>query len=689
MFKLPRALIVGLLAAISLQAADTHSNRRPARNASEGELNQAAAQANADPVAFKKFARLSPHVHLDAANRAHVICQALPASGQIGPDTTPFTGTATFPPAQTFLLHSRPGAAKVIYLDFKGHVTTGTPWNNSGTAGASFTTPPFDLDGNPAAFSDAELAAVQEIWKRVAEDYAPWEVDVTTEDPGEEALRRTSTGDLQYGVRCVIGGSSTQWLGAAAGGVAYIGTFGGIVAAGPANDIPAFVFPAQLGNSVKAIAEAAAHECGHTLGLYHDGTTAGVEYFAGQGDWAPIMGVSYYKPVTQWSKGEYPLANNTQDQMAIIGSRIPLVAADHGVNQTTALPVSGNSLTAGGIIRSAADSAWYAIQAGAGAINLTALAANKDPDLKISLSLVSAAGQTVAAGTATGPNGMNAALTATLPSAGIYYIVLRGSADGTGATQYGNYASVGRYALTGSWVSTTTLPPPPVYPPVASTTGTTPTTGAAPLTVNFSSAASTATNAGALRYLWNFGDNTATSDLANPSHLYSAPGNYTATLTVIDALGLINTATVVINVTAPPVTPPPVATNVMFVGAMKAGWYDLVNGQTRRRDDDDDDDDRGVVRRAKTPAGYIGCIVAIVDTAGKPVQGATVAMTVTGLANGKVQGRTDRNGQIEVVTPRLPTTTTGSITFTVTGVQLTGRVYDATRNAVTTVTVTR
>ena len=296
MFKLPRALIAVLLAAISLQAADNNPPRRQARNASDAELNQAATQANTDPAAFRKFARLSPHVHLDAANRAHVICQALPAGAQVGPDTTPFTGTAAFPLSQTFLLHSRPGAAKVIYLDFKGHTTTGTPWNNSASAGASFTTPPFDLDGNPSAFSDTELAAIQQIWKGVAEDYAPWEVDVTTQDPGEEALRRTSSTDTQYGVRCVIGGSSLQWLGSAAGGVAYIGTFGGIVAGGADNDIPAFVFPAQLGNSIKAIAEAAAHECGHTLGLYHDGTTAGVEYFGGQGDWAPSWASAITRP---------------------------------------------------------------------------------------------------------------------------------------------------------------------------------------------------------------------------------------------------------------------------------------------------------------------------------------------------------------------------------------------------------
>ena len=689
MSNILRVLFAALMAATFSQAADVNAGRRPARNASEGDLNQAAAQANVDPVAFKKFARLSPHVHLDAANRAHVICQALPASGQIGPDTTPFTGTASFPPAQTFLLHSRPGAAKVIYLDFKGHTTTGTPWNNTGLAGASFTTPPFDLDGNPSAFSDYELAAIQEIWRRVSEDYAPWEVDVTTEDPGEEAIRRTSATDTQYGVRCVIGGSSMQWLGSAAGGVAYVGSFGAIVPAGPANDVPAFVFPAQLANSVKAIAESASHECGHTFGLYHDGTTAGVEYFSGQGDWAPIMGVSYYKPVTQWSKGEYPLANNPQDQMALIGARIPLVAADHGVSPTSAIVVSGNSVTAGGIIRSSTDSAWYAIQAGVGPITLTALAAAQDPDLKVGLSLVSSAGQTVAAGVPAGPDGMNASLAANLTVPGIYYIVLRGAADGTGATQYSNYASVGRFALSGNWVSMGTLPPPPVYPPVASVAGSAPTVGAAPLTVNFSSVHSTATNQGTLRTLWNFGDGSATSDLSSPSHRYAQPGNYTATLTVVDGLGLSNTTSLVINVTTPPVTPPPPATNLIEVGAMKAGWYDLINGRTVRREDGDDDDARYPSRRTQPPAGYIGCVVTIVDVAGKPVSGAIVSLSVSGLANGNIQLRTDRSGQAEVVTSRLPASMTGSITFAVTAVQCPGKTYDATRNAVTSVTFTR
>ena len=39
---------------------------------------------------------------------------------------------------------------------------------------------PFDTDGTPSTFSASELAVVQDAWQRVAEDYAPFDVDVTT-----------------------------------------------------------------------------------------------------------------------------------------------------------------------------------------------------------------------------------------------------------------------------------------------------------------------------------------------------------------------------------------------------------------------------------------------------------------------------------------------------------------------------
>ncbi|WP_066374073.1 PQQ-dependent sugar dehydrogenase [Herbidospora mongoliensis] len=81
------------------------------------------------------------------------------------------------------------------------------------------------------------------------------------------------------------------------------------------------------------------------------------------------------------------------------------------------------------------------------------------------------------------------------------------------------------------------------------------TSGAAPLTVNFSSSGSSDPEGGSLTYSWAFGDGT-TSTSANPSKTYSANGAYTATLTVRDPQGLTGSASVNVTVgnTAPSVT---------------------------------------------------------------------------------------------------------------------------------------
>ncbi|MEH0934706.1 carbohydrate-binding protein [Micromonospora psammae] len=81
------------------------------------------------------------------------------------------------------------------------------------------------------------------------------------------------------------------------------------------------------------------------------------------------------------------------------------------------------------------------------------------------------------------------------------------------------------------------------------------TSGAAPLTVTFSSAGSSDPEGGTLSHRWTFGDG-GTSTAANPSHTYTTNGQYTATLTVTDPTGLTATASVPITVgnTAPVVT---------------------------------------------------------------------------------------------------------------------------------------
>ncbi|MER8226247.1 PQQ-dependent sugar dehydrogenase [Streptomyces sp. NPDC094143] len=80
------------------------------------------------------------------------------------------------------------------------------------------------------------------------------------------------------------------------------------------------------------------------------------------------------------------------------------------------------------------------------------------------------------------------------------------------------------------------------------------TSGKAPLTVSFSSAGSSDADGDALSHAWTFGDG-ATSTAANPSHTYTANGQYTATLKVTDTTGKSATASVQITVgnTAPTV----------------------------------------------------------------------------------------------------------------------------------------
>ncbi|MDN3256740.1 PQQ-dependent sugar dehydrogenase [Streptomyces sp. MA25(2023)] len=91
------------------------------------------------------------------------------------------------------------------------------------------------------------------------------------------------------------------------------------------------------------------------------------------------------------------------------------------------------------------------------------------------------------------------------------------------------------------------------HAPVAQATANT-TSGKAPLAVTFSSAGSSDADGDALTHAWDFGDG-ATSTAADPTHTYTADGQYTATLKVTDSTGKSATASVHITVgnTAPSV----------------------------------------------------------------------------------------------------------------------------------------
>ncbi|MEV4300851.1 ThuA domain-containing protein [Microbispora rosea] len=83
------------------------------------------------------------------------------------------------------------------------------------------------------------------------------------------------------------------------------------------------------------------------------------------------------------------------------------------------------------------------------------------------------------------------------------------------------------------------------------TASATPTTGTAPLKVDFTSTG-TDPEGDTVTYKWDFGVNGAPQPTtANASYTYTAPGNYTATVTVTDAKGAASTQQIAIKVNAP------------------------------------------------------------------------------------------------------------------------------------------
>src|SRR5262249_34596680 len=157
------------------------------------------------------------------------------------------------------------------------------------------------------------------------------------------------------------------------------------------------------GGDEKYTADAISHEAGHTLGLHHDGIGRS-EYFAGHGSgptgWAPIMGVGYYRQLTQWSPGDYPGAANHEDDLATIATQngFGYRPDDHGNDAATATAASVTGLTGiagAGVIEQRGDTDWFSFTTGPGPITLFVRPADRDPNLDVRVELYDEAGNRV------------------------------------------------------------------------------------------------------------------------------------------------------------------------------------------------------------------------------------------------------------------------------------------------------
>ncbi len=426
----------------------------------------AAAQANGMSVAqFRSVVLGDPSVAVNGAGEIAYFDEIAP-----GEADTAGEAVSAAPPTTdaVFQLSSLPGAAKTIYLDFDGHTTEGTSWNSSYGV-TTIVSPPYDLDGDPNSWTAQELDIIERSFIAVSEDFAPWNINVTTIDPGPSALMRSGAGDAEWGARVVI--TDDTFANCGCGGHAFIGAFDDVV------DEPTYVY----NSSFNGVSEAITHEVGHMLNLAHDGSASAGYYTGHDGPgstgWAPIMGAAYYQPVSQWSQQEFFGANNAdadanfgrgRDDIAIISSLTngngfgPRID-DVGNSAASATPLVGSAPSVSGLIADRYDVDVFSFTTNGGEIRLEATPDSNSANLDIEMTLRDVDGTIVVRAN---PISELFATIATSVPAGTYTVEIDGVGVGSPtsdpASGYTDYGSIGRYVMTGTLGET---PPPDIDAP--------------------------------------------------------------------------------------------------------------------------------------------------------------------------------------------------------------------------------
>ena len=216
---------------------------------------------------------------------------------------------------------SKAGAPTVIYCNFDGEVVNQPFWSDS------------IINAAPSGLSSGE---VLEILKLVAEDFAPFDVNVTNDRTVYDST------DSNKRVMCIS--TPTNTVAPGSGGIAGVGTF--------TDDIVCWDFNLD-GDTIS-------HEVGHTLNLYHHGDSSqnAPEYHDGHAsesrEWGPIMGSADSAKIVQWSDGNYTSAtNNNQDDLELITNNGLSYRVDDYGNDSAAgesISISSMPVTRNGII---------------------------------------------------------------------------------------------------------------------------------------------------------------------------------------------------------------------------------------------------------------------------------------------------------------------------------------------------
>lgn len=345
--------------------------------------------------------------------------------------------------AQVPLYSSMPSATAVIFLDFDGHTVEGTAWNYNGPI--------------VCAASGLDNDKITTIYNRVAEDFRPFQINVTTDSS------KFLAAPVNKRMRVMLT-TTSDWYGSA-GGVAFVGSFTW------GDDSPCFVFTALLNYNVKNISEATSHETGHTLGLYHQSSydnncvkTSDYHFGVGAGEigWAPIMGVGYYQNMTLWSNGPNSFGcSNYQNDLNIITSSngIGFRADDHAATFGSAsnIPFVANQFTVNGIIEQNGDQDMIQFtQPSTGRFQLNAIpynvgSGNAGSNLDLQVTLYNAAQTEL---NVYNPGTLLHSVVDTFLNPGTYYLRI----EGRGNIYAPNFASLGSYALEANFTAGNPLP---------------------------------------------------------------------------------------------------------------------------------------------------------------------------------------------------------------------------------------
>lgn len=348
-------------------------------------------------------------------------------------------------------LSSLSSAKASLFLDFDGFYEA--RWGYA----SNIRTPAFDKDGDATTYTQDELDTIRAIWKQVAEDYAPFNINVTTVEPPSFANG--------VALRAAIGGNGA-WSGGTYGGIAYVDSFTNSLQ----NTV--YIFAKNLGGgTAKYVAEATSHESGHGFGLEHQSQFINgrkvKEYYAGPGDGrAPIMGNSFDARRGLWWQGTSSLgAFDIQDDMAVISRQrngFGYRTDDHpdSLFNADALAVDGKSVSGGGIVERISDRDVFSFTSGVGKITLNVNALPDVNNLDVKAELRDAQGTLIASSDPS--NSFDASIAATLSRAGSYRLIV---------TSHGSYGDVGQYSVKG------TIVPPPSGSSQSSTPSGTPSGG--------------------------------------------------------------------------------------------------------------------------------------------------------------------------------------------------------------------